>query len=308
MGRQWGPAGEADNGALRLNFDRRLLRQCLLICVLNGRGIEMVQYSALIRTYNSYHTLTSTLEKLAGQTIPPGEFILVDSGSTDGTMNSVPKDSIIVKYEGAEFNFAAAINQGLEYASSDYALIISSHTLLHNPRAIEYAIGLLDANEYLGACYFSGENDGELRHVIIDKTNFNGFNGLWNTCSLIRYDLWRSRKFRTDVFSAEDQEWAKWLFDSQGRGVARINGAGMDNITLNERMSKHGQRKRRNEYISIAYFSNPNLMTLGNLVRIGYQIFKPSTRPLGERYYNFTLFVSLALCFLRKPKYKSRYF
>jgi glycosyltransferase involved in cell wall biosynthesis len=203
-----------------------------------------------------------------------------------------------------EFNFAEAINQGLQYISSDYVLIISSHTLLHNQTAIEYAIELLSADEYLGACYFSNENNGELKHIVIDKNKFDGFNGLWNTCSLVRYSLLRKRKFRSDVFIAEDQEWARWLFESQGKAVARINGAGMDN-TPNERIRKNLLARRKNEYVAIAYFANRDLMRATNLARIASRIFKPTTGPIEERYFNITLLISLLLCFLRKPRYKS---
>jgi glycosyltransferase involved in cell wall biosynthesis len=267
----------------------------------------MTRYSALIRTFNSEGTLPATLEKLSRQTVPPSEFIFVDSGSTDNTITLAPPHSILHKYQGLEFNFAEAINQGLEYISADYVLIISSHTLLNNVNAIEYAIGLLDTNEYLGACYFSYENDGELRYVIIDRNNFDGFNGLWNTCSLVRYDLLSKRKFRTEVFSAEDQEWARWLFEYEDKGIARVNGAGLD-LRLNQRMQEFNWRKRKNEYVAVAYFANPDLMTVTNLARIAYRVLKPTTRPFRERYFNLSLLFELCLCFLRKPRYKSRYF
>jgi glycosyltransferase involved in cell wall biosynthesis len=266
----------------------------------------MARYSALIRTFNSADTLPDTLRSLAAQTIPPSTYIFVDSGSADNTFSLFPDGSIVHKFVGHQFNFATAINQGLSYVSTEYILIISAHTMLRRNNSINYALNLLMENDKLGGAYFSNENNGELTHVIIDRQNFNGFNGLWNTCSIIKASLLKRRNFREDVFSAEDQEWARWLLFSESKVIARVNGAGMDNSS-NVRMWKYDRKKRKNEYVSIAYFTNRDLLKPRNLVRIGYRIVKPTTS-FRERYFNVTLLGGLLGCFLRKPKYKSRYF
>jgi glycosyltransferase involved in cell wall biosynthesis len=268
----------------------------------------MVRYSALIRTFNSADTLPGTLQSLAAQTIPPSNYVFVDSGSTDNTLTLFPERSEIHHFIGKEFNFAGAINQGLSYVSTDYVLIISSHTLLRSNIAIEYALNLLIENDDIGAAYFSYDNNhGELRHLLINKANFDGFNGLYNTCSVIKMDLLRRRNFREDVFSAEDQEWAKWLFSSEGKMVARVDGVGLDH-NRNMRVQQYSTQKRKNEYVSTAYFTNRQLLNVTNLARIGYRVIKPTTQPFAERSYNLKLLVSLLACFVRKPKYKSRYF
>jgi glycosyltransferase involved in cell wall biosynthesis len=193
---------------------------------LTQRAYMQVPYSSLIRTFNSASTLPDTLCSLARQTISPQEYIFVDSGSTDGTLTMLPHTSTLHRYVGNGFNFAEAINQGLRYVSTDYVLIISSHTKLTNTNAMEYALTLLSSTDSIGAVYFCDENAGGLRHTIIDKHIFDGFNGLWNTCSLIKVDLLRKRGFLPDVFSAEDQEWTRWLLNNTEKSIARIAGAG----------------------------------------------------------------------------------
>lgn len=266
------------------------------------------KYSALIRTFNSEKTLPATLESLADQTNSPSEYIFVDSGSTDGTLQLLPKGSIIHNFVGEEFNYSESLNQGLEYVSTDYVLIFSSHTLLPKRNAIEFALNLLDSNERIGAAYCDYAKFGELRYSIIDKNNFDGFNGLWNTCSIIKTALLKRRSFLPEVFAAEDQEWSKWLFHCEDKMIARISGAGMEHSQYSH-SKKHSLRKRLNEHVAIAYFSNRDLLKWVNLARVAFRVVKPML-PLDPRgrFFNLLLFPRLLACYFVKPKYKSRYF
>jgi glycosyltransferase involved in cell wall biosynthesis len=271
--------------------------------------MDKISYSVIIRTFNSEKTLPATLESLSNQTIPPSMYIFVDSGSTDGTLGLFPKDSIYHSFIGKEFNYSESLNQGLEYVSTEYVLIFSSHTLLPKSNAIEFALDLLGSNERISAAYFDNEASGELRYKLIDKFNFDGFNGLWNPCSIIRMSLLRRRAFSPEVFSAEDQEWAKWLFFSEDKATARISGAGMNNSTMNSHLGKHWLIKRLNEHVAIAYFVNRKLLYWPNLVRVAFRIVKPAPRiELRERIFNLMLLWRLLSCLFITPKYKSRYF
>jgi glycosyltransferase involved in cell wall biosynthesis len=238
----------------------------------------------------------------------PAQYIFVDSGSDDKTFSLLPASAILHHFTEPEFNFSAALNEGMRYVVTDYVLIISSHTVLENSNSIEYALSLLRSNEVIGAAYFMRDNVGELRHEVIDKNTFDGYNGLWNTCAVVKAGLVKQRGFRPEVFSAEDQEWARWLFYEENKKTARIEGGGMSNQS-NTNSVKHGLKKALNEHVSIAYFANRKLLGLANLLRIACRIIKP-TRRLGAevRLLNVLLLCRLVACRFRAPKYKSTYF
>jgi glycosyltransferase involved in cell wall biosynthesis len=261
-------------------------------------------YSCLIRTFNSASTLSDTLLSLSMQTLPPSEYIFVDSGSTDRTLDLLPLGAILHRYVGEHFNYSAALNQGLRYVSNKFVLIISCHTLLRNPIAMEYALSVMKSNSEIGAAYFCNENDGHLRHTLIDRTAFDGFNGLWNTCSLIKTNLLQRRNFRPEVFTAEDQEWARWLIFCENKLTARIAGAEM---TRHRHSRAYNVRKRLNEYVAIAYFSNRELMGVRNFGRIISQMVSWNM-PLHERIFNLKLLFRLAVCHVKAPRYRSKYF
>ncbi|RYD80074.1 MAG: glycosyltransferase family 2 protein [Verrucomicrobiaceae bacterium] len=261
-------------------------------------------YTALIRTYNSEKTLSHTLGALNEQTEPPDQYVFVDSGSTDATLNGVPAGSIVHRFSGTEFSFSEALNQGVELVETEFVLIISSHTVLGNRKAISYALTLLE-DDALGAVYFSKENGEELRNERIDRNNFDGFNGLWNTCALVRMSLLRQRGFNREAFSAEDQEWAHWLFHQQGKAVARISGGGV--VSYNERHNI--PQKRLNEYVAVAYFVNRKLLGWRNLVHLVYRAVQIRHGWRGaERLWSLMLVWRLFACRFKKPKYQSRYF
>jgi glycosyltransferase involved in cell wall biosynthesis len=264
-----------------------------------------VEYSVLIRTHNSESTLPETVASLNGQTTPPHQYVVVDSGSTDRTLSCIPVSSVVHNYVGKEFNYSESLNQGLQFVSSNYVLIISSHTSLQRRDAVEYALTLIRSDEKIAAAYFCIESTGALRHELIDKQTFDGFNGLWNTCALIKVPLLRRRSFRPDVFTAEDQEWASWLFYDEGKATARISGGGM--VIRNPRYQS--LRKKANEYVSVAYFSNRKLLAWFRIARFGLRSVSPiRNRSLKERWFYLSLALRLAACHFFKPKSRSRYF
>jgi glycosyltransferase involved in cell wall biosynthesis len=267
----------------------------------------MSSYSALIRTFNSEQTLAATLRSLSEQSAPPSQYIFVDSGSRDATFSLLPEGAIVHRFVGEKFNYSAALNQGIAHVSCDKVLIISSHTALSDPGAIRYALDLLDRDETIGAAYFDNERK-PLTHQRIDRSNFNGFNGVWNTCALLRTDLVRSRPFRPEVFSAEDQEWSNWLVHTRALAVARISGAGMSNAA-NPNISDKLMLKQLNEHVAIAYYTNRKMLSLIGLAKIALHIVKPIPPfSLKTRIFYFLLLIRLVACRFAEPQPKSTYF
>lgn len=264
-----------------------------------------MEYCALIRTFNSRNTIQRTIASLACQSHPPVEYIVIDSGSTDGTLDVLPPTAIVHTFSGSVFNYSEALNQGIAYITTEAVLIISSHTSLMNSNSMEYALALLANEDRVGAAYFSDEIGGSHSSTIIDTSQFNGFNGLWNTCAVIRADLLRQRPFRAEVFAAEDQEWASWLLNTKKMVTARISGGGM----RNDNPRRYSIRKRLNDYVSVAIYAKPDLLHLRNLIRIASCTIHPKHGvKLHERWFHFLLLLRLLQCKFTIPKMESRYY
>lgn len=264
--------------------------------------MEPIHYTPLIRTCNSATTLPRTFASLRAQTLSPAAHVIVDFRSTDDTLTCVPVDALVHRYVGETFNYSAALNQGLDRVTTDYVLIISSHTSLNHPGALEFALNILAGDKRIGAAYFCYENSAALEYDLIDSRNFTGFNGLWNTCAVIKTALLQKRRFRPEVFAAEDQEWAKWLFHSEGKATARISGAGLQNNNA----QKFSRTKLLNEYAAVALFTNRSLLGWSHLAELAYKVLRPTRRlALRERYLHFLLFIRLLACHFTKPDLRS---
>lgn len=174
-------------------------------------------YSAVIRCRNSGHTLRCMLHHLKSQTIPPGQIIVVDSGSRDNSIDiALNEGCLIVNYPESEtFNYSKAINIGLQEAHCSWALIISSDVLLLSKNAIENLMVNMDRQ----GCrfgYLNGDNEtalhsrenSEVRFKVTDWNRFNGFNGLHNSCGMIRIEDWKVLPFDENLAGCEDEFWA----------------------------------------------------------------------------------------------------
>ncbi len=90
----------------------------------------MTRISTIIPSYNREHLIGETLRSILSQTSPPNEVIVVDDGSTDGSVDVVKSFGSAVRLvcqrnQGA----GAARNRGLQEATGDYVHFMDSDDL-----------------------------------------------------------------------------------------------------------------------------------------------------------------------------------
>jgi glycosyltransferase involved in cell wall biosynthesis len=101
--------------------------------------------SAVIRAYNEGKHIGRLLEGFEQQTVKPDEIILVDSGSTDDTVEIARAAGCrIVHIDKREFSFGRALNRGCAAAAGDVLLFASAHVYpLYNTH-VEHLVGAFD--------------------------------------------------------------------------------------------------------------------------------------------------------------------
>ena len=256
-------------------------------------------YSALIRTFNSESTLPATLGCLEGQSTPPSQYVVIDSGSTDRTLDLLPQSAVVERYIGESFNYSRALNQGIRHIEHSYTLIVSSHTRLQMESAISFGLSLLAGREDVAAAYFlPGEASDRMSFELVTRENFTGFNGVFNTCGIFKTEMLKKRGFRPEVFSAEDQEWSKWLLEVEGKHIARISGAGM----LYENPIRDRRQKDLHEDLAVALYVRPEMFEFPHLIRLAIRAARPGS-DMRERTHSLRLLRRLIYYRLRgKPE------
>lgn len=86
--------------------------------------------SIVIRTLDEERFLGDTLAMIARQTIPAGEVIVVDSGSTDRTVQ-IARDAgaRIIEIPRASFTYGGALNTGAAAAGGEWLVNLSAHAV-----------------------------------------------------------------------------------------------------------------------------------------------------------------------------------
>ncbi len=114
--------------------------------------------SVITPSYNHGHFLQQTIQSVLAQDYPHLEYIIVDGGSTDNTVD------IIKQYAGhlawwvseRDQGQADAINKGFAHAHGEIIAWLNSDDLYFRPDAISQAVQVLQAHPELGMVYADG--------------------------------------------------------------------------------------------------------------------------------------------------------
>ena len=186
--------------------------------------------SLVIRAYNEEKHIGRLLEGIKHQTLKDVEVILVDSGSTNSTVEIAKSYGVqIVRIPSEEFTFGRSLNYGIRAATGDLIVIASAHvypvypdwlaSLLHpfEDEKIALTYGKQRGPE---AAKFSEQQIfhqwfpevGKLRQETAFCNNAN---------AAIRKSLWQKQPYDETLTGLEDLAWAKWAKE-QGYDIAYI--------------------------------------------------------------------------------------
>ncbi len=187
--------------------------------------------SIVIRTKNEAEFIGVTLRKVDEQEFTGNfEIIIVDSGSTDSTLDIVKRyDVRLIEIPEKEFSYGRALNIGAYYAAGNYIVNLSAHALprdkewltnLINPfvdlrvagvYGRQLSVGRLNPFEALLNELFFGENKIEFnsrRDIKFRKLHFT------NSNAAIRKNVWEKFKFNERVPYGEDIFWPREVIDA----------------------------------------------------------------------------------------------
>jgi len=189
-------------------------------------GVTAASITVVVPYYNEENNLTYLLEQLAGQTLPPHEVILVNSGSTDGSSRLV--DEWIDAYRGGiRFrNLHASTSTpggsksaGVKHTTSDLLAFMDCGLTFPNDW-LQRQLALLERSQsdwVSGVCRTTGIN-------LVDKSAIAHTYGYLSARPVIPGSLVRRKVFDQiglfkDLRAGYDAEWAR---ASQRAGLTRM--------------------------------------------------------------------------------------
>lgn len=173
--------------------------------------------SIIIRSYNEEEHIGRLLEGIFEQSVKNIEVIIVDSGSTDKTLEIAKTFPVIVhEITPSEFSFGRALNLGCQAAIGEFFVMASAHVY---PVYKDWLKKLLSpfGDPKIGAVY--GKQRGcdttkYSEHQILnkwfpDESNFSQEHPFFNNANAaIRSKLWKRIPYDETLTGLEDIDWA----------------------------------------------------------------------------------------------------
>lgn len=153
-----------------------------------------MEVSAIIPQWNRSDLLGAALQDLRTQSKPPEEFVVVDNGSTDDSVQVAEKFGAKVIRMDRNVGFACAVNRGIDAAAGEWLLILNNDVRL-TPRWLETMISAARRDRVLFACgklmrrgRVEGTFDALARSGCAWRCGADREDGpLWNTRRRIRF-------------------------------------------------------------------------------------------------------------------------
>jgi len=188
----------------------------------------MPETSIIIRAFNEEKHIGGLLKAIRSQDYRDYEIILVDSGSTDGTLEIAQKFcDRILSIESQDFTFGYSLNMGFRHAQGKYVVLVSAHTL---PTNSQWLTNLIEPFKEKKVAMVYGKQVGNKDTRLSEERDFEKLFGeslfkldasscyANNANSAVRKEVWQKHYFNEYLFGLEDVEWAKFATEN-GFGV-----------------------------------------------------------------------------------------
>jgi len=180
--------------------------------------------SIIIRAFNEEQHIRRLLKGISEQTLLDIQIIIVDSGSTDGTLAATSGYPVeVVNILPEHFTFGRSLNIGFAAARSDLVVMASAHVYPVYPDWLDQLLAPFE-DQNVGLSY--GKQRGTERsqfseqqifkHWYPDASDLHQAHPFCNNANAaIRRDLWELHPYDETLPGLEDLEWSKW---AQGEG------------------------------------------------------------------------------------------
>lgn len=116
--------------------------------------MDSISISVVIPVKDEAKKIRACIEGILSQTIPVQEIIVVDSGSTDGTLDILKEyDKVrIIEIPGSEFNHGLTRNLGVQHAKGEYVLLTVGDARAYDEKWVENLLNGFVSDSVVAVC------------------------------------------------------------------------------------------------------------------------------------------------------------
>jgi len=228
--------------------------------------------SIVIRAFNEEKHIGKLFSGIQLQAYPAIEVILVDSGSSDKTLEIANKFPVkVVQIDSSEFTFGRSLNKGIAAASGEIIVIISAHCYPVYPDWLDKLIEPFVDDKV--AVSYGKQRGGAGNHYSehqFFKTYFPDINQLnqgqpytHNANAAIRKSLWDKHPYDEGLTGLEDLAWSSWAKE-EGYNIAYV--AEAEIIHIHEETFRQVHNRYKREAIAMKQILPESKFSLQNMI------------------------------------------
>jgi len=236
---------------------------------------ENMKCSVVVRSYNEEEHIGRLLVGIKEQNLQPHEIIVVDSGSTDRTVEIAQNfGAKIICIKKREFSFGRALNIGCHAATGDILVFASAHVYPVHKTWLEKLIEPF-GDERVVLCY--GKQRGNHLNKFSEHQVFKKWFPSTSVCPqnsyfcnnancAIRRSDWEKYPYDETLSGLEDMDWAK---GAQARGGWIAYAAGAQIIHVHDETWEYVRNRYRREAMAMKKINGQvgfNLLDLAGLL------------------------------------------
>jgi glycosyltransferase involved in cell wall biosynthesis len=192
------------------------------------RRRDLPRASVIIRTKNEQAALGTTIEAVLAQQVPPHELLVIDSGSTDRTLEIAARYPVrILAIAPADWGYARALNRAASEATGDVLVCLSAHCVPID-RAWLGALLAPFADARVAGVWGPQLRPGRPAPaagspLCQEPGSYSYANRTWglsNANAAVRRDMWAAFPFDETMPAAEDKAWGR---DAMNRGYCIVH-------------------------------------------------------------------------------------
>jgi glycosyltransferase involved in cell wall biosynthesis len=208
--------------------------------------------SIVIRCFNEERMIGRLLDGIAAQTVKPAQIVIVDSGSTDRTLEIARRHPVEVHaIDPAEFSFGRSLNRGIAAATGEVVVLASAHVYPVYDTWLEHLTAPFAAPEVaiaygrqvggpttpyserqILATWFPAESHARQTHPFSNNAN-----------AAIRRSEWEQVPYDEELTGLEDLDWATKAL-ARGAAISYVAEAPVVHLH-DERFAQTRNRYRR---------------------------------------------------------------
>lgn len=177
-----------------------------------------MKYSIITINFNNCDGLRKTIESVIDQRFQDFEYIIIDGGSTDGSVEVIKEyvdriDYWVSEPDNGVYN---AMNKGIIKAKGEYINFLNSGDYFNNTNVLSDIAKIITADIGVGY-YYKGNNKNILFYPYEDATFFHLYRGTFNhQASFLKRTLFEKSLYRENLRIVSDWEFylRKLIFEN----------------------------------------------------------------------------------------------